>query len=75
MDTPNLDQLRLDYKKATDDWVLAIREEEALATEDHSEVAMARWDAALIKEQSLMIKAKHARDHYKDGLRKVNFGF
>ena len=40
MDIELLDQLRLEYKKATDDWVLAIREEEALATEDHSEVAM-----------------------------------
>jgi hypothetical protein len=75
MDIELLDELRLAYKKATDEWVLAIREEEALATEDHSEVAMENWDAALLKEQPLMTKAKHARDKYKDALRKENYGF
>jgi len=75
MDNLSLDELRLAYKKATDEWVLALREEEALATPDHSEVAMERWDAATLAEQDAQKKAKHARDHYKDALRKVNYGF
>jgi hypothetical protein len=39
MDKSSLDQLRLAYKKTTDEWVDAIRAKEALATPDHSEVA------------------------------------
>ena len=45
-----LDQLRLTYKQAVDNWVEAIRAEEALATEDHSMVAMENWDDAHFRE-------------------------
>jgi hypothetical protein len=75
MDTSNLDQLRLAYKQAVDEWVLAIRAEEALATPDHSEVAWEHWDDAGFAEQEAQSKAKLARDEYKDALRKVNLGF
>jgi hypothetical protein len=40
MSQTDLDQLRLAYKKAIDDWVEAIRAEEALPTPEHSMVAM-----------------------------------
>ena len=40
MSDTNLDELRLAYKSATDEWVAAIRAEEALATPDHSMIAM-----------------------------------
>ncbi len=75
MDKSNLDQLRLAYKKATDEWVLAIRAEEALATPDHSELAWEHWDTAGLAEEDARSKAKFARDEYKDGLRKANMGF
>jgi hypothetical protein len=75
MDKSNLDQLRHNYKKATDEWVNAIRAEEALATPDHSELAWERWDAAGLAEEDAQDKAKLARDEYKDGLRKANLGF
>jgi hypothetical protein len=39
MSPADLDQLRLAYKKATDEWVATIRAEEALATPDHSMIA------------------------------------
>jgi hypothetical protein len=42
MSQTDLDQLRLAYKKTVDEWVDAIRAEEALATPDHSMVAMER---------------------------------
>ncbi len=74
MDTSALDELRLAYKQATDEWVAAIRAEEALATADHSEVAWEHWDDAGLVEQDAQAKAKTARDHYKDALRKVNIG-
>lgn len=75
MDNLKLDELRQSYKLAVDQWVNAIRSEEALATPDHSEVAMEKWDRATFAEQDLQKKAKQARDRYKDELRKLNYGF
>jgi len=75
MDNAELDQLRAAYKQAVDNWVEAIRAEENLATPDHSETAMERWDAAGFREQDAQTEAKRARDAYKDVLRKVNYGF
>jgi hypothetical protein len=74
MDQPNLDQLRLLYKKATDQWVDAIRAEEALATPDHSMVAMEKWDDAHFREEDAHSRYTEALEAYKDGLRKVNYG-
>jgi hypothetical protein len=74
MTTADLDQLRLAYKTATDEWVDAIRAEEALATADHSMVAMEHWDDAHFKEHDAHRKAAEAREAYKDGLRQANYG-
>jgi len=74
MDNAKLDALQQAYKQAVDQWVSAIRAEEALATPDHSEVAMERWDQAGFVEQDAQEKAQHARDEYKDALRYVNYG-
>jgi hypothetical protein len=75
MDSPTLDALRASYKTATDLWVASIRTEEALATPDHSMTAMEQWDAADFTVQDAAKKAKEARDLYKDGLRKIDYGF
>ncbi len=72
--SPDLDQLRLAYKKATDEWVDAIRAEESLATPDHSMIAMEKWDNAHFREEDAHTKATEARDAYKDGLRSANYG-
>jgi hypothetical protein len=74
MSKVDLDQLRLAYKKAADAWVDTIRAEEALATPDHSMIAMEHWDAAHFKEQDAKSKATEAREAYKSGLRKANYG-
>jgi hypothetical protein len=74
MSKEDLDQLRLDYKKAVDEWVDAIRAEEALATPDHSMTAMEHWDTAHFKEHDTHEKATLAREAYKDALRSVNYG-
>jgi hypothetical protein len=74
MSKENLDQLRIAYKKAIDEWVEAIRAEEALATPDHSMIAMERWDDAHFKEHDAHMKATAARDAYKDALRGANYG-
>jgi hypothetical protein len=67
-------ELRLTYKKAVDDWVAAIRAEEALATPDHSITAMEKWDAAHFGEQDAQTKATEAREAYLEALRRVNYG-
>jgi hypothetical protein len=74
MSPPDLDQLRLAYNKATDEWVEVIRAEEALATPDHSMIAMEKWDDAHFREEDAQKKADKAREAYKDGLRLANYG-
>ena len=74
MSDENFDQLRLAYKKAVDEWVDTIRAEEALATPDHSMIAMELWDAAHFREHDAHTRATEARDAYKDALRSVNYG-
>jgi hypothetical protein len=75
MSSTNLDELRLAYKAAVDEWVKAIRSEEALATPDHSMTAMEMWDDARFREQDVQEKATMAREAYKEALRAVNYGF
>src|SRR6202000_1202432 len=72
--SPELDDLRDAYKKAADAWVATIRAEEALATPDHSMIAMEKWDDAHFSEQEAQKAAIEARDAYKDSLRSVNYG-
>jgi hypothetical protein len=74
MSNEDLDQLRISYKAAVDEWVEAIRAEEALATPDHSMIAMEQWDAAHFKEHDAHTKATETREAYKDALRTVNYG-
>ncbi len=74
MPAPDLDQLRLAYKQATDEWVAAIRAEEALATPDHSMTAWEKWDEAHFREEDAHTKATEAREAYKDALRSANYG-
>ena len=74
MNPTNLDALRLAYKAAVDEWVSAIRSEEALATPDHSMTAMETWDDAHFREQDAQEKATKAREAYQDALRAVNYG-
>ena len=74
MSNSDLDQLRVAYKAAVDEWVNAIRAEEALATVDHSMTAMEHWDSAHFVEHDAHTKVTEARDAYKDALRTVNYG-
>ncbi len=74
MTNAGLSELRLAYKQAVDEWVDAIRAEEALATPDHSMTAMEKWDATHFAEQDAQTKATAAREAYKDGLRAANYG-
>ena len=70
-----LTHLRNVYKTAVEDWVAVIREEEDLATPDHSMIAVEEWDKAHFKEQDARDIAKKARQDYQDALRRVLYQF
>ena len=74
MQKADYDCLRPSYKDVVDTRVAAIREEEALATPDHSMVAMEHWDAASFKEQDAQKKAIPAKEVYKEAIRHYNYG-
>ena len=75
METIEFDQLYRAYNQAVDQWVNAIRAEEALAKGDHSMTRMEAWDDAGFKLHDAELAAKKARDAYKNALRKKNYGF
>jgi hypothetical protein len=54
--------------------VVDIRAQESMATGDHSLTAIESWDQAEFREQAAQQKVKIARDHYKDALRRINYG-
>jgi hypothetical protein len=74
MSKADLDELRLTYKNAVDNWVHTIRAEESLASPDRSMIAMEKWDASHFEEEDAHAKVTKARDAYKDALRSVNYG-
>lgn len=71
----DLDQLQTAYKTAVDQWISAIREEEALASADHSEAEVDAWEAAGFREEDARNKAKEAKKQYEDALREKFFNF
>jgi len=68
-----LDQLQGAYKAAVEEWVAAIREEEALASANHSVAEVDKWEAAHFKEEELRTKVKAAKNDYEDALRQKYF--
>jgi len=74
IDTSDLDRYQRAYKEATDQWIAAIREEEALATPDHSIRAWERWEQAGFKAQEAQNRATVAKEAYKAGLRLLDYG-
>lgn len=74
-DTLELDQLRSAYKAAIEEWIAAIKHEEALASVDHSVAEVDQWEAAHFKEDEIRSKVKAAKNQYEDALRQKFFGF
>jgi hypothetical protein len=75
IDIAALDRLRQAYKDAVEQWILAIRAEENVATPDHSVPAVDVWEHAGFDEEEARDKAKEARKSYEDALRQVDFNF
>jgi hypothetical protein len=70
-----LDQLQADYKAAVDKWVGAIREEEGLASGNHSVAELDRWEAAHFREHKLHKEADYRKRLYENALRREFYGF
>jgi hypothetical protein len=74
-DTLELDQMRSAYQAAVEEWISAIKQEEALASVDHSIAEVDQWEAAHFKENGIRSKVKAAKLQYEDALRKKFFNF
>jgi hypothetical protein len=70
-----LDQLQAAYKAAVDNWVAAIREEEALASGNHNVAELDKWEAAHFREHKLHKEVDYRKRLYEDALRREFFGF
>ena len=75
VDDYELDGKQAAYKAAVEDWIAAIREEEALASGEHSVDNIDRWEAAHFREEELRNRAKAVKKNYVDALRLKFFGF
>jgi hypothetical protein len=73
--TNDLDQKQAAYKSAVEDWIAAIRKEEALASANHSETQIDAWEAAGFHEAEARDRAKAAKVRYEDALREKFFNF
>ncbi len=70
-----LDQIQSNYKAAVDEWVTAIRLEEALASSNHSVVEIDQWEGAANREEEARSNAKAAKQAYEAALRQEFFNF
>ena len=75
VDDSELDEKQAAYKAAVEDWIAAIREEEALASGEHSVDDIDRWESAHFREEELRNHAKAAKKKYEEALRLKFFGF
>ncbi len=67
--------LRDAYKAAVEKWIAAIREEENLATPDHTVPAVDVWEHAGFDEEEARDEGQGGGQAYEDALRKVDFNF
>lgn len=74
MDNVELDGLRQAYKDAVEKWITAIREEEALATPNHSVQSWDLWEKAGLAAEDARENARAAKQQYESGLREVDYG-
>jgi len=71
----DLDQMQAAYKAAVEEWITAIKEEEALASVTHNVAEVDKWEGASFKEDDLRSKVKAAKKRYEKALREKFFGF
>jgi hypothetical protein len=67
--------MQRNYKAAVDEWVAAIRHEEALASVDHTVAEIDQWENSAFLEEDARNKARAAKKQYEDALREKFFNF
>jgi hypothetical protein len=75
MENAELDQLQAAYKATVDMWIAAIREEEALASVNHTVAEVDKWEGAHFREEEIRDKALSAKAEYEAALRQKFFHF
>jgi hypothetical protein len=73
--TAELDRLQIAYRAIVEEWIAAIREEEALASVNHSVAEVDRWELAHFEEEEVRSRAKAAKRDYEGALRMKFFDF
>jgi hypothetical protein len=75
-DTSELDQLQGAYKSAVEEWIAAIKQEEALvAVTPHSVAEVDKWEGAHFQEDEIRNKVLELKKQYEDALRLKFFDF
>jgi hypothetical protein len=74
-ETTELDRLQDAYKTVVEEWIAAIREEEGLASVNHSVAEIDRWEGAHFREEEIRSRAKAAKKEYEAALRRKFFDF
>ena len=74
-DTLVLDKMQAAYQAAVEEWIAAIKQEETLASVNHSIAEVDKWEAAHFAEDEIRSKVKAAKKKYEDALREKFFGF
>jgi ribosomal protein S20 len=74
-DTFEFDRLRSAYKTAVEEWIAAIKQEEALVSVDHSVAEVDSWEQAGFREDEIRSKVKAAKKQYEDALREKFYAF
>jgi hypothetical protein len=75
VDTSELDRMQSAYKAAVEEWIAAIKQEEDLASVNHTIAEVDKWEGAHFKEDEIRSKVKKAKKLYEDALREKFFGF
>jgi hypothetical protein len=74
-DISRLDDMQKAYQAAVEEWIAAIKQEEALASVNHSVAEVDKWEAAHFAEDDIRNKVKAAKKRYENALREKFFGF
>ena len=73
--TTTLDQMQTAYVAAVEQWIDAIKQEEALASVNHTIAEVDKWEKAHFTEDEIRNRVKSAKKQYENALREKFFGF
>jgi len=74
-DDLELEKMQAAYKATVEEWIAAIRQEEALVSVTQTIAEVDKWEQAHFKEDEIRDKVKAAKKQYEDALREKFFGF